>query len=162
LAEKLHRHHIGAVVFDRGVRTEEIVGMMRLVGPDREKTARPLGLGDPEVLRQWPFVRPYPLTYEQLELIGDPYKDDAEEEDAKDRGTRSAQLWIGLARAALATEGRTEEGQPESTEPTVVARAINEHPEAKAYDQVIVGYLLQLAQELKQEGGAGSSAVRRR
>jgi hypothetical protein len=67
-------------------------------------------------------------------------------------------LWIGLARAALANEHI----EMEATEPAVVAEAINHHPAAKAYDQVIVGYLLQLADELKQEGGAGSSAVRRR
>lgn len=161
LAEKLHRHHIGAVVFERGVATDEIVSMMRLVGAESERDAIPLGLGDAGLLRQWQFVRLYPLTYEQLEMIGDEGDDEDEAPDDKDRGTRSAQLWVGLARAALASEEKKIE--PESTEPAVVAQAINEHPAAKAYDQVIVGYLLQLAQELKQEGGgAGSSAVRRR
>ena len=33
-------------------------------------------------------------------------------------------------------------------DPDEVARAINEHPAASAYDQVIVGFLLQLAEEL--------------
>jgi hypothetical protein len=162
LAEKLHRHHVGAVVFERGVGTDEVVSMMRLVGAEPERGATPLGLGDPDVMRQWQHVRLYPLTYEQLELInstgGD---DDSEPSEDRDQATRSAQLWIGLARAALAAEEKGVE--PESTEPAVVAQAINEHPAAKAYDQVIVGYMLQLAQELKQEGGGtGSAAVRRR
>ena len=162
LAEKLHRHHLGALVFERGVSTEEVIGMMRLVGAEPEKDAIPLGLGDPENLKQWHYVRLYPLTYEQLELIGSPDDDDGEEEgEERERGTRSAQLWIGLARAALASEEKAEEAP--NTEPAIVAQAINEHPGAKAYDQVIVGYLLQLAQELKQEGGgAGSAAVRKR
>jgi hypothetical protein len=161
LAEKLHRHHLGAMVFERGVTTEETVAMMRLVGVEPEKDAVPLGLGDPEQLKQWNYLRLYPLTYEQLELIGDPDEDDDEEGEERDRGTRSAQLWIGLARAALASEEK--EIEPASTEPGAVAEAINAHPGAKAYDQVIVGYLLQLAQQLKQEGGgAGSSAVRKR
>ena len=162
LAEKLHRHHLGALVFERGVSTEEVIGMMRLVGAEPEKDAIPLGLGDPENLKQWHYVRLYPLTYEQLELIGSPDDDDGEEEgEERERGTRSAQLWIGLARAALASEEKAEEAP--NTEPAIVAQAINEHPAAKAYDQVIVGYLLQLAQELKQEGGgAGSAAVRKR
>lgn len=161
LAEKLHRHHIGAVVFERGVRTDEVVGMMRMIGAEPERDATPLGLGNPDVLRQWQCVRLYPLTYEQLELAGgeEPATDD-EAPGEREKGTRSAQLWIGLARAALATEQRGIE--PESTEPAVVAQAINEHPAAKAYDQVIVGYMLQLAQELKQDGGTGSAAVRRR
>ncbi len=161
LAERLHRHHLGAVVFERGARTDEVVGMMRLVGIEPERDGTPLGLGDLEVLRQWQYVRLYPLTYEQLQLLEqDDAPDEVESDDDKNRGTRSAQLWIGLARAALANEGQ--EIEPASTEPAVVAQAINEHPAAVAYDQVIVGYLLQLAQELKQEGGAGSSAVRRR
>ena len=162
LAEKLHRHHLGALVFERGVSTEEVIGMMRLVGAEPEKDAIPLGLGDPENLKQWHYVRLYPLTYEQLELIGSPDDDDGEEEgEERERGTRSAQLWIGLARAALASEEKAEEAP--NTEPAIVAQAINEHPGAQAYDQVIVGYLLQLAQELKQEGGgAGSAAVRKR
>ena len=159
LAEKLHRHHLGAVVFERGVRTEEVIAMMRLIGVEPERDATPLGLGDPEVLRQWQYARLYPLTYEQLQLLGADLDDDDSQEH-KDRGTRSAQLWIGLARAALAREDI--ELESTHTEPTVVAEAINGHPAAMAYDQVIVGYLLQLADELKQEGGAGAAAVRRR
>jgi len=157
LAEKLHRHHLGAVAFYSGVRTDEVIAMMRLVGVEPGADVQPLGLDDPDRLRQWDGVRLYALTYEQLQLIGE---SDEEEDEDRDRGTRTAQLWIGLARAALATDGGDIE--PESTEPAVVAKAINEHPEAKAYDQVIVGYLLQLAQELKQEGGPGAVAVRRR
>jgi len=159
LASKLHRHHIGAVSFSRGLTASELASMMRLVGAEPEKGEQPLGLGDPEHLRQWANVRLYPLTYEQLQMIDDAEAED-EGEDDRDRGTRSAQLWIGLARAALAREDT--EVEPESTEPAVVAQAINQHPQALAYDQVIVGYLLQLSQELKSEGGAGSSAIRRR
>jgi hypothetical protein len=160
LADKLHRHHIGAFVFQRGVRTEEVVSMLRLIGAEPEKGATPLGLGDPDVLRQWTYVRLYPLTYEQLELVDEEEEEGDELGEDRARAARPAQLWIGLARAALASEEK--EASPESAEPTAVARAINEHPAAKAYDQVIVGYLLQLAEELKQEGGTGSPAVRKR
>ena len=45
LAEKLHRHHIGAVVFKGGVRTDEVVAMMRLVGVEPASDTRPIGLG---------------------------------------------------------------------------------------------------------------------
>ncbi|MEX2282001.1 MAG: hypothetical protein WEE89_05920 [Gemmatimonadota bacterium] len=161
LAEKLHRHHLGAIVFERGVSTEEVVAMLRLVGVEPEKEGTPLGLADPELLKQWTYLRLYPLTYEQLQLIGRPGDDDDEDDgEERERGTRSAQLWIGLARAALTADGK--EPESSSTEPGAVAKAINEHPAAKAYDQVIVGYLLQLAQELKQEGGGVSSAAVRK
>ncbi len=158
LAEKFHRHHLGAVSFERGVSADEVIKLMRLVGQDPDRDATPLGLGDSALLTQWQHARLYPLTYEQLELLagGAAVEGDS---DQRDRGTRSAQFWVGLARAALTTGDGSE---PESTEPTVVAQAINQHPAAKAYDQVIVGYLLQLAQELKREGDPTSLAVRKR
>jgi len=160
LAERLHRHQLGAIFFERGTSIDEVVSMMGIVAVEPEKDSTPLGLGDPEVLRQWPHVRLYPLTYEQLELTGSGDEEDADSGDERERGTHSAQLWIGLAQAALATDAQ--DVSLEAAEPTVVAEAINQHPEAKAYDQVIVGYLLQLAEELKQDGGLASSAVRKR
>jgi HEAT repeat protein len=160
LAEKFHKQHIGAVVFERGVSAAEIADMMRTVAVQAEGDEPPLGLDNPERLRGWKGVRLFPMTYDQLEMAGD--GDDADADDTKDdreAATRAAQLWIGLARAALSSET----SEPPSTDALVVAQAINEHPQALAYDQVVVGYLLQLAQELKQqEGGGGSAAVRRR
>ena len=62
---------------------------------------------------------------------------------------RAAELWIGLARAAMATSDRAETAPTRAAEPAVVARAIDEHQGATAYDQVIIGYLLQIARELQ-------------
>ena len=69
---------------------------------------------------------------------------------------------MGLARAALATA--PEDTRPTPTEPAVIAQAIDEHSKAEAtgYDQVIVGYLLQIAAELKTAGSAEAAALRRR
>ncbi len=160
LAEKFHKQHIGAIVFERGVTPIEIADMMRTVAVEAEKGERPLGLGDPERLRVWTGVRLFALTYDQLELVGEAGDEDDENanDEERERATRSAQLWIGLARAALSSESR----EVPSTDAAVVAQAINEHPEAQAYDQVVVGYLLQIAQELKQNTGATSAPVRRR
>jgi hypothetical protein len=159
LAEKFHKQHIGAVVFERGVTPAEVADMMRTVALEAEKDDRPLGLGDPERLRAWNGVRLFALTYDQLELIGDPADDDEDaDDDQRDRATRSAQLWIGLARAALSSESR----EPATTDAEAVAEAINGHPQAQAYDQVVVGYLLQIAQELKQDSGNASKPVRKR
>ncbi len=159
LAEKFHKQHIGAVVFDRGVSAAEVADMMRTVAIEAEQDERPLGLGDPDRLRAWLGVRLFALTYDQLELVGEPGDDEeGADDDDRERATRSAQLWIGLARAALSSEAR----EPDSTDAAVVAQAINEHPEAQAYDQVLVGYLLQIAQELKRDNGAATAPVRRR
>jgi hypothetical protein len=158
LAERLHQHHIGAVVFKHGVAPVEVLDALRLLARERERTGQPLGLGEPSELEVGPHVRLYPLTFERLELADQ--EPEKEPEADSGRGTRVASLWIGLARAALATD--EEEVEPARTEPGAVAAAINEHPAAQAYDQVIVGYLLQIANELKSSGGSASAAVRRR
>jgi len=70
-------------------------------------------------------------------------------------------LWVGLARAALSVD-EVDSSEPVPTEPSVLARAIDDHPSAEAYDQVIVGYLLQLARELKTASGAEGVALRKK
>jgi hypothetical protein len=47
-------------------------------------------------------------------------------------------------------------------EPGAVAKAIESHERGTAYDQVIVGYMLQIADELKTTGGAGAVALKKR
>src|SRR3989454_12264622 len=103
----------------------------------------------------WPHVQLHAVTYERLELTDQ--AGPVGEGDA-----RAAQLWVGLARAALATA--PEDTRPTPTEPAVIAQAIDQHSKAEAtgYDQVIVGYLLQIAAELKTAGSAEAAALRRR
>ncbi len=152
LAERLHRHHLGALTFRKGVEPAEVADVLKTLAVDAERAGQPLGLGDPERLRAWPHVQLHSLTYERLELVG---------EGAPSEGARAAQLWVGLARAALALQ--PEDDQPMATEPTVIAQAIDAHERgATAYDQVIVGYLLQIAEELKTAGSAEAMALRRR
>src|SRR5437867_4874872 len=164
LAGRLHRHHLGAVTFHRGLRTTEVADVLRTLAVDAERTGDPLGLGPPEQLRVWDHIRLHSVTYERLELL---QEDDGtaplDDKGAKERGLRGAQLWVGLARAALAAEAiAADEAPPTPTEPAVIAKAIDEHPRSAAYDQVIVGYLLQIADELKSTGGAEAAALRRR
>ncbi|TMM27601.1 MAG: hypothetical protein E6F93_13830 [Actinobacteria bacterium] len=156
LAARLHRHHLGAVTFRRGVETAEVASVLKTLAVDAERSGQPLGLGAPERLRAWAHAQLHPLTYERLELV-------EEDAPASERGARAAQLWVGLARAALTAQAGNDD-QPTPTEPAVIARAIDEHPrtDAAAYDQVIVGYLLQIAEELKTAGSADAVALRRR
>src|SRR5204862_8337361 len=81
---------------------------------------------------------------------------------ASERGPRGSQLWLGPAPAALTAQAGAD--RPTPTQPAVIARAIDDHPrtDAAAYDQVIVGYLLQIADELKTAGSAEAVALRRR
>ena len=56
----------------------------------------------------------------------------------------------------------TKRSENVETGPAAVARAIDEHPRAEAYDQVIVGYLFQIAKELKTASGDKAEELRRR
>lgn len=166
LAQRLHRHHLGAVKFTQGVTAPEIADALATVAVDAGRRAKPLGLEGPEVLQQWPHVRLFPLTFEQLQLLDEDPEESKDDEKGEMRGggSRAAQLWIGLARAALAAEAADDEklDSAESTDPVVVAKAIEEHKKDAAYDQVVVGYLLQIAEELKTKGGKEAAALQKR
>src|SRR2546425_278304 len=157
LAGRLHRHHLGAVTFHRGLRVTEVADVLKTLAVEAERTGEPLGLGSPEQLRAWDHIRLHPVTYERLELLQE------DDQAVKERGLKGAQLWVGLARAALAADAlAADDGTPHATEPSMIAKAIDQHPKSAAYDQVIVGYLLQIADELKHTGGAEAAALRRR
>ena len=169
LAGRLHRHHLGAITFSRGLEPEEVQHMLRTLAVEADRTGQPLGLGDPAQLSVWKHVRLHPMTYERLELLdqapalpSDLASDgaSADEEFTRDARVRGAQLWIGLARAAMAGQLGEDEAPP--TKPAVIAKAIDSHTRSEAYDQVIVGYLLQIADELKQAGGQEAVELRRR
>jgi hypothetical protein len=161
LAGRLHRHHLGALTFHRGVRAAEVTDLLRTLAADAERTGEPLGVGPPEQLRAWDHVRLHPVTYERLELLDEEGTPRAEGAEERGRALQAAQLWVGLARAALTAELGNDENAP-PPEPMMIARAIDEHPRSAAYDQVIVGYLLQIADELKKAGGAEAVSLRRR
>ena len=169
LAGRLHRHHLGAITFSRGLEPTEVQDALWTIAVEADRSGQPLGLGDPARLSAWKHIRLHPLTYERLELLdrGPVLPTDlttdggaGDDEFTRDARVRGAQLWIGLARAAMAGQIGDDESPP--TKPAVIARALDDHTRSEAYDQVIVGYLLQIADELKQAGGQEAVELRRR
>lgn len=159
LAEGLHRHHLGAISLTRGVEAAEISLALRALSTEVEREG-PLGLASSGRMLDWTHVRLHPLTFDRLELVGDAPL--ATGGSGGPGGWKGAELWIGLARAAMANDAAGQPAETVSTEPSVVAKAIDEHHGAAAYDQVVVGYLLQIASELKTATGAEAAALRRR
>jgi hypothetical protein len=154
LADQLHRHHIGAVTIIRGMETQELGEALHALAVEADREG-PLGL-KPDVAR-WPHVKLHPLTFDGLALVGDTPGSSAESEQASE----GAELWIGLARAALASDGAEYASIP--SEPSAVAKAIERNAgRAEAYDQVIVGYLLQIARELKTASGEAAEELKHR
>lgn len=167
LATRLHRHHIGAVTFDRGVEPGELHEFLVRVARDAERSGGPLGLRPDFDDLRWPHVKPYALHYERLRFMEGEAPED-ETDTTRTSRTRAAQLWLGLARAALAAgeSGNVPEDDDDDeladADPESVARAIAGRQKDSAYDQVIVGYMLQIADELKSGRTTESSALRRR
>ena len=154
LAGRLHKHNLGAVRFLRQLSREELGDALGTIAVDAGRG--PVTLGDQAIAlsERWSNVKLYPLNYERLQLLYDG-TDDSGGGDAKarrDGSTKAAQLWIGMARAAMMVED-DEELDSESMSPLVVAEAIDKRHQEEAYDQVVVGYLLQIGEELKKQGG---------
>ncbi|MBI4519609.1 MAG: hypothetical protein HY701_02135, partial [Gemmatimonadetes bacterium] len=153
LAGRLHRHLLGAVSLRRGLEAEELAQVLRFLAAGGDPPGEPVGLLPWERLNPWPHVRLHPVTYERLDLIeGKPGA------GAGGGASRAAQLWLDLARAAMARRD-TDESPPDSER---VAQAINEHPAATAYDQAVIANLLQIAETLKAAQGADAVALRGR
>lgn len=155
LAGKLHRHHLGAIKFLTGLERPELSEMLAAVGLEAQRDVQPIGLRPDLLQSRWRAVKLFPLTYDRLELLD---ADQLPEADSR----HGAQLWLGLARAAIASDLAARAANDDVFEPEVVAHAIDEHHREQAYDQVIVGYLLQIAHEVRTGGVAETSALQRR
>jgi hypothetical protein len=161
LAEGLHRHHLGAISVVRGLEPGELAGALRALSADADRE-RPLGLQrEPPT---WPHFKLHPLTFDRLSLVSDEGTAEGSGVGGGGRSgsARAAELWVGLAHAAIAS-GEAGDSQPVSTDPSDVARAIDTRQgRADAYDQVIVGHLLQIAGELNTAPPADVEALRKR
>src|SRR3954470_2203538 len=167
LAQKLQDHHVGAVKFVRGINRDELAAALAALSIDPSRSEKPIGHDIERVGALWPHVRFFPLTYDRLQLIEDEPTGEPPSADQMAAG-RATQLWIGLARAALVSDtsasgtGRDDHDDNAALEPATVARAIDEHQREDAYDQVIVGYLLQIGEELKTAEGPEAIGLQRR
>ncbi len=167
LAQRLHNHQIGAAKFVRGIGRDELASALAALSVDPLRSTKPIGLDTSRVADLWPHVKFFPLTYDRLQLIEDDPSGEPPRPDQMGAG-RATQLWIGLARAALVSDTsnpatpRAEQDESTALEPATVARAIDEHQREEAYDQVIVGYLLQIGEELKTAEGPEAAGLQRR
>jgi len=149
LAKRLHEHQLGALTFERRPDLFEIEELLKTLAADADVEGQPLGLRGDRI-PQWDHVQLFGLGYERLRLA------DGERQSVQTH--RASELWLGLARSAMAGEGEFDPAM--ANHPERIAESIRRHRREAAYDQVIVGYLLQLADELKQGKGQESVVVR--
>ncbi|HEX5004589.1 MAG TPA: hypothetical protein VFV65_04695, partial [Gemmatimonadales bacterium] len=151
LAQRLHRHQIGVLKFQKDISPEEVVEFLQTVSAEANRQEMPFGLRPTEELERWPNIEVVPFTFEHLQI-------GAAGPDGADQG-RSSQLWLGLASAAL-RKGRASDVIEQ--DPSRIATAINAHREDKAYDQIIVGYLQELGRELRMREGESYAQLQSR
>ncbi|HET7023715.1 MAG TPA: hypothetical protein VFI39_00740 [Gemmatimonadales bacterium] len=162
LALKLHRHHLGAIKFTQGLEYPEVAQFLKALAIDPHLSGEALGRSDGDEARRWLNIWLFPLAYEQLELIEDDRPTAGDGEGRPEAAGRSTQLWVGLATAALAGQTGDHVPAPAAADPGDVARAIDEHARETTYDQVVVGYLLQIADELKVNPQPAGTGLQRR
>ncbi len=153
LADRLHRHELGAISFAEGVAPTEIAEVLALLSTDPERSGRPIGREPEEVLKGRPRVRLHPVRYESLKL--------RERSGAGGRRDASVHLWVGLAQAALAAKQEADRNRTEY-DPADVARAIDERSDEQAYDQVVIGYMVQIVRDLKSADPLEQNELRER
>jgi hypothetical protein len=152
LADRLHRHQTGAIQFSEGVGEADLVNFLQELAIDPDRTDDPLGLRS-DLGETFGKITLHRLDFGQLALIDSDI-------DGSGGGT-GVDLWVGLARAAL----EADQGAPDDdrmSDPVALATAIESHGREVAYDQVIVGYLLQISDELRRGQDAESSVLRER
>ncbi len=151
LARRLHGHQLGAISFSKGVTAAEVSGVLEVLAAESERGGTPVGLLPAERFPTWEHARVHRVGYGKLEIRGGAGERAADVD-------RVTALWLGMARAALSGE----EDAADTADATVLARAIGKRARETAYDQVIVGYLLQIAQELKGARGSDADKIRAR
>ncbi len=137
LARRLHDHQLGALSVEPGITLDQVESLLERLSQDVERGYEPLGLLDESRMPSWAHVRLFPVGYGALHM-----RDTSEPEDVED--DRATQLWMRLAKSALATDEVTFS----EADPVRIAEGLKGKQSQEANDDV-VGSLLQLTAELQ-------------
>jgi hypothetical protein len=179
LAERLHSHRLAGFRFADGLTLDELTAFLTRLARDPEELGREPLSQAARFVATWRHITLYRQSYERLELVGD---EDGEAESGPRALPRGAQLWLALAQAAMVVDqggghggghgGGEGSGEgpgsgpgkniPAETDPTEVAKAINARSRETGYEQAVVGYLIQIAQQLRTTDSTDTSQLRSR
>jgi hypothetical protein len=192
LARRLHGHQIGAITFGREVDDASLQWLFEALAVHPERSGEPEGLRPASERRPLSGITLHPLGYDLLSLQGgEPEGWRPEPARATSLWLGLAQAAMATSRdASAAVESPRPPGDapvagsdpvagrdpPAGTAPVPrpsppasrpaggaeVARSLATRRRESAYEQVIVGYLLQIAEELRHGTGAEVESVRRR
>lgn len=154
LAQRLHRHRLASVHFTRGATLAEIEGLLVALSGDPQRGDGPVGKRLDQI-GPWTHIRLRPVGYDKFALQdGNPAAELEPDEPEAERDS-----WIELAQLALADENAS---GVSTTDPLVIAEAIDRKSGEVAYDRVVLGYLARVAEEMSRRGGvAGDQLLQR-
>jgi len=153
LAQRLHRHQIGAIKFTPGVTPSEITDVLRVLSGDAR--TQPVGTQLRDYDDRWEHIRLFPPAYDKIELSEEGGQRIGEQAQVE---SSAARLWMGLAAATIAREGAPEL----HTDPRAIARAINEHMHDGEQAKRVVSILLGLSRELRLSHGGEATLLKER
>ncbi len=187
LARRLHAHQIGAISFSRGVDEEALDWVFRTLAVNPDRSGEPEGLRPASERPSLRGVVLHGLGYDLLALEGgipagwtpEPARASTlwlglaqAAMKAVDEGGKSAAPAVEAqpsseeAGSDEAEVARHDEAAPPADptppEGAEVAEHLSRARKSSAYEQVIVGYLLQIAEELRRGSGPEVDGVRRR
>lgn len=143
LAAHLHEHQLAALRFMGGVTREEIDDMLSLLAVPAMRLDQPLGALGVDALARWRNIVLYPASFDQLELA------DGDGPGTEIDGANAPpNLWLDLARTALASADHVGEGDDDTYDPLSIAGAINAHGGEQGFAKIVMGHFLQIADEL--------------
>jgi hypothetical protein len=156
LASLLHRQQVGAVIFSEGMQRDELSDVLATLGSDASAQSDVEGATAMLALEgRWPNVQFFRQSFDRLQLG----TDGTSEEDLEI--ARVNDLWLGLARAALAGEAPEDSGRI-LNDPDYLGGVIDAKRGDRTYEHVIANYFQQLAAELNEAGARRHTTVRAR
>jgi hypothetical protein len=161
LAERLHGHRLAGFRFTDGLTLDELTGFLTRLARDPEELGREPLSEAARVVSNWRHITLYRQSYERLELLDD---EDADEDTGAHSLPRGAQLWLALAQAAMVvdqgggTGGGTGGGEGDGRGPGSGKGIAQE----TGYEQAVVGYLIQIAQQLRTTDTTDTTQLRTR
>jgi hypothetical protein len=153
-AERLYEHEIGVVTFLTNVERGTLEEFISEIAVSPTRGAAPLGAGGRSQLTRWNNLVLTRVAFDRLELMDG---ERAESEREAPKTGRSAELWLGLARAALT--GGSLDGTLD--DPQRLAESVDRQVDREGYDAAILGVLRQVIGEL-DDGELRDSLLRQR
>jgi len=141
LAERLYEHELAVVTFLANVQRRALEEFIAAISVSPARGARPVGAGVAFQQTRWDDIALTRVAFDRLELMDG---DNAEHERQDSKARRSAELWLGLTRAALA--GGSLDGTLE--DPKRLAASIGREVSREGYDAAILRLLRQVIGEL--------------